>query len=249
MADDRTYIKLHDGMPNHPKVRGLSDKAFRAFVSALCYCSQYRTDGEVVTAVARDLGTPAAWRELVAAGLAQTSGRGYTMHDYLEHQRSAAQIEELAEKRRAAGKLGGRPRGSNPKAKANQDENQEGKQEPKQNGSKKNPETESLPNGRDQTETDPSLRSGTAQQRGTRIPDDFEPDNPLRQWARDRGFTDPQIDEVTAAFTRYWRAKSGRDATKLDWPATWQNWVAKEDPRRVRIPAAAGGRQLPSWEV
>jgi hypothetical protein len=116
MADDRTYIKLHDGMPRHPKVRGLSDKAFRTFVSALCYCSEYLTDGEVVSAVAKDLGPPKAWAELVSSGLAEAAPGGYLMHDYLEHQRSAQEIAELKEKRRAAGKLGGRPRGSRSKA-------------------------------------------------------------------------------------------------------------------------------------
>lgn len=70
--------------------------------------------------------------------------------------------------------------------------------------------------------------------RGHRLPDGFAPNDDLRAWARDRGFNDPQIDEITEQFARYWQAKTGRDATKLDWDKTWQNWVTKEDPRRVR---------------
>lgn len=106
MADDRTYIRLHDGMPGHPKVRGLSDKAFRTLIRAWCYCSEYLTDGEVVSAVARDLGTSKGWTELVSAGLAESAPGGYLMHDYLEHQRSAAEVAEIKAGRGAGGTLG-----------------------------------------------------------------------------------------------------------------------------------------------
>jgi hypothetical protein len=33
--DDRTYITVHDGMPDHPKVEGLSDAAFRYLFTAM----------------------------------------------------------------------------------------------------------------------------------------------------------------------------------------------------------------------
>jgi len=106
MADDRTYIRLHDGMPGHPKVRGLSDRAFRTLIRSWCYCSEYLTDGEVVSAVARDLGTTKAWTELVSAGLAESAPGGYLMHDYLEHQRSAAEVAEIKAGRGVGGTLG-----------------------------------------------------------------------------------------------------------------------------------------------
>jgi hypothetical protein len=35
----------------------------------------------------------------------------------------------------------------------------------------------------------------------------------------------------TSKFVDYWRAKSGRDATKLDWPGTWRNWMRKASER------------------
>jgi hypothetical protein len=106
MADDRTYIRLHDGMPGHPKVRGLSDRAFRTYIRALCYCSEYLTDGAVVKVVARDLGTPKVWAELIDANLVESAPNGYLMHDYLEHQRSAEEVRLLKAHRGDTGTLG-----------------------------------------------------------------------------------------------------------------------------------------------
>ena len=106
MADDRTYIRLHDGMPGHPKVRGLSDRAFRTYIRALCYCSEYLTDGQVVKVVARDLGTPKVWGELIDANLVESAPNGYLMHDYLEHQRSAEEVRLLKAHRGDTGTLG-----------------------------------------------------------------------------------------------------------------------------------------------
>lgn len=110
--DERTYITVHDGMPEHPKVEGLSDAAFRALVTLWCYCSRNRTDGRVRAAAWSKRTTPRVRRELFAAGLAQPAedGDGVDMHDYLEHQRSAAEIDGLRAKRAAAGAKGGRSR-------------------------------------------------------------------------------------------------------------------------------------------
>lgn len=103
MADDRTYIKVHDGMPDHPKIDGLSDKAFRLLVETWCWCSRHRTDGRVPIAAWSKRGTAKARAELVNAGLVHTRSGSVEMHDYLEHQRSAAQIAERVDaKRRAA---------------------------------------------------------------------------------------------------------------------------------------------------
>lgn len=106
--DDRTYITVHDGMPDHPKIEGLSDAAFRLLVATWAWCSRNRTDGSVPTTSWVKRGKASARKELMAAGLAHAVGDRIEMHDYLEHQRSAAEIDELSEKRREAGKKGGK---------------------------------------------------------------------------------------------------------------------------------------------
>lgn len=114
MADQRTYIRVHDGMPDHPKVLPLSDKAFRLLVETWAWCSHHLTDGLVTAAVWSKRSTPAARKQLIAAGLAEVLDNGdIQMHDYLEHQRSAADVEEIRRKKREAGQKGGRARAAN----------------------------------------------------------------------------------------------------------------------------------------
>jgi hypothetical protein len=63
-----------------------------------------------------------------------------------------------------------------------------------------------------------------ARKRGTRLPDDFAITDELKAWFAEncRGVDGPR---ETEKFRNYWRAKTGKDATKIDWPATWRNWM------------------------
>ena len=67
------------------------------------------------------------------------------------------------------------------------------------------------------------------QKKATRLPNDFIATEELLEWAKvKRPTIDPSLE--TEKFINYWTAKSGKDATKLDWNATWRNWIlnAKE---------------------
>ena len=61
--------------------------------------------------------------------------------------------------------------------------------------------------------------------RGTRLPADWTLSPELRAWAIAEGLADP--DREAAKFRDHWTAKAGKDATKLDWAATWRTWVRK----------------------
>ena len=106
------YIRVDVLLPNHPKLDGLNYPAKWTLLELWCHCGQYLTDGFVRDAVWRKFGTANARRLLVEHGLAIRVEGGYQMHDYLLHQRSRAQVEELRDKRAKAGSKGG-------KAKAN----------------------------------------------------------------------------------------------------------------------------------
>ena len=51
----------------------------------------------------------------------------------------------------------------------------------------------------------------------------------------------PETVRIEAAkFGDYWHAKTGKDATKADWAATWRNWC-----RNAKPPAPLGVAQRP----
>ena len=63
----------------------------------------------------------------------------------------------------------------------------------------------------------------------------------MRVWAASSA---PHVDVnlSTEMFVNYWRAKAGRDATKVDWPATWRNWLLTDEQKAAR--AASAGRPM-----
>jgi hypothetical protein len=220
MPDDRTYIKVHDGLPDHPKIVGLSLAAKWALLTYWCYSSRHLTDGMVPRVIAAREGKKAV-AELEKAGLIESRGDDWYCHDYLEHQRSAAEVQELRDKRREAGSKGG-------KAKANA--MALAKQKLKQTGSKSVAETET-----DTEELEKNSSSKAAPRRGSRLPDDWKPTENDTTWQAEHGVDDVIARREAEKFRDYWRAKPGQSAVKLDWSATWRNWlrtVIERTPQR-----------------
>ena len=99
-----TWIKLHDNFWENPKVIAAGEEAALLYVQGLSYCSRNLTDGAILTAALRyltarkDARTLA--RILVCEGLWLETPTGWQVHDYLNHQRSRAQIEAEREKAR-----------------------------------------------------------------------------------------------------------------------------------------------------
>ena len=92
------WIKIDDAFADHPKVIGLSDKAFRTHIEGLCYSGRYLTDGFIPMIVAARMVQEdmAIIAELSTAGLwiAKSVINGFQIHDYLAHQTSKEQVEE-----------------------------------------------------------------------------------------------------------------------------------------------------------
>lgn len=73
-------------------------------------------------------------------------------------------------------------------------------------------------------------------QRGVRIPDDFSPDIMA---AISEGLSRAEAEREARTFCDYWRARPGKEALKLDWPATWRIWFRKrvaEPPQQRSTP-------------
>lgn len=84
--------------------------------------------------------------------------------------------------------------------------------------------------------------------RGTRLPDDWRPSDNERLWAASKGCSDARIAREAEAFRNFWVAKPGAGGVKLDWSATWRNWVLNALDRRPEPVAktAATGWSLPA---
>ena len=95
------WIKLHNNVSRHPKVAGLTDRAFRVWIDSLCYCSEFLTDGALPPVFLTTV-VPKVQDELIRAGLWGCTGGTTTVHDYLVHQSSRATVEH--ERRRNRGR-------------------------------------------------------------------------------------------------------------------------------------------------
>lgn len=92
-----TWARLDDGFHAHPKIDGLSLAARGLFATALSYAAHYETDGQlperVINYHARGHAGRKALKELLEAGLFEPVEAGYSIHDYLDYNRSREEIE------------------------------------------------------------------------------------------------------------------------------------------------------------
>lgn len=99
--------------------------------------------------------------------------------------------------------------------------------------------------------------------RGTRIDPDWKPSPTERLFASQEGLSDFEIDREAARFRDYWKGRAGSGGVKLDWQATWQNWIRTtaeklgKTPRRpdgspagnVLFLAKFGSEELDAWDA
>lgn len=89
-----TWLKLDDEFPDHEKVVGLSDAAFRLHVRVLCWCAHRETDGMIAKNAAEAMArNKRCVTELVSARLWELKGTHYEVHDFLKYNPSHAQQE------------------------------------------------------------------------------------------------------------------------------------------------------------
>lgn len=115
-----TWVNLDDQMPEHPKIISLSDAAFRLHISAIAYCNRHLTDGLIPgQAVAKLVPTYRSRQlaELLQNGLwseAASNSGAYEIHDYLDWNKSRADVEKRRQARSEGGREGANRRWHNP---------------------------------------------------------------------------------------------------------------------------------------
>lgn len=96
-----TWGKVDDKLWGSPKWLAAPPRARALWVTALSWCSDQLTDGDVPLVVLPMLGgRPADARDLVTAGLWEVTDRGWMFHDWADYQPTRASV--LAERRSGA---------------------------------------------------------------------------------------------------------------------------------------------------
>jgi len=101
------WLRLDDQITHHVKFLRAGPSASWLWVCCLAHCQRQLTDGFVAFEAMPLLGAP-AWKadikRLVAVGLMQEVEGGYTVHDYLDHNASRADV--LAKRSQDAARKG-----------------------------------------------------------------------------------------------------------------------------------------------
>jgi hypothetical protein len=240
MADKRAFAKLDVGYFENPKVMDVFDASSIAIcmhIASVLYCAQHVTDGVIaLRAMQRKSGgTSEDSQLLIDAGLWHLPGHDcgscpevpagkVYVHDYLEHNRTSDDVKGRSD----AARKGARARWSGNKDDANRMQTASGSH----TGTDSEPECETgetaMP--REREREIPTPKGVGPRKRATRIPEDFEVTPAMVEWAKENA---PDVNGriATQKFINYWTAKSGKDATKLDWPATWRNWMLSDQEK------------------
>lgn len=221
------WFKIDDGFHGHPKVVELSLAAVGAWTLAGSWCAKYLTDGYIPAQTLTRLGAdPAHASELVLAQLWDTELGGYSFRDWADYQPLKADVE--AERRAAQERM--RVVRAKKKGVA-------GSGEQTANFAGTSEEVRLTPSQSHPSPSQPNKEG--ARKRGTRITDDFEVTPEMVAWAAKSA---PLVDgkRATEKFVNHFMAKSGRDATKVDWVRTWKNWLLNDQERAEKSPGARG---------
>jgi len=200
------------------------------------WSSQFLKDGDVPAHIVLDFGASIELaNELVKCGLWKKRRGGFVFRDWEKWQPTRDKVEQKREEQTARvaawrAKRAGNTGDGNAATKDNE-------------GVGNAPVIASRP---DPTRPDPTLNKREGEKRGSRIPDGFAVTPTMTQWAKTNTPT-VDIAKATEKFINYWTAKAGAQASKLDWLATWRNWMLNEAERnstgKARLTPAERARQ------
>jgi len=215
-----TWFKVDDQLAFHPKVLEAGNAAMGLWVRAGSWCSAHLTQGELPRHMIGTFGAQHRHAEaLVRAGLWTPTDVGYQFKDWEHYQPDKDQVEDRKASNRDRQK---RYRDGKRNAVSN------GVTDSVTNGVSNTPPSRPVPSvvPKGTTQTG-SLRSPAAAQRGTRLPDDWQPSTDLVDQMRQEC---PGVDlrAEHRVFVDYYRSASGQKGVMLDWPATWRNWMRRE---------------------
>lgn len=159
-------------------------------------------------------------REIVAALLLskfEHTERGY-VHERCE--REIAAYHAKADTARINGKRGGRPPKQNPE-----------KPSGFLSGCNPEPDRNQIATG-SKANQEPITKNQRREANGSRLPSDWKPSAEETAFCKAER-PDLRPSEVAQRFFDYWSAIPGAKGRKVDWSATWRNWVRAERPGKA----------------
>lgn len=80
-----------------------------------------------------------------------------------------------------------------------------------------------------------SLRSDKSARRGSRLSEDWYPSEQDTAFAAGEGLSFDAVEREIERFRDYWIAQPGQKGVKLDWSATWRNWIRRATEQRKTV--------------
>lgn len=75
--------------------------------------------------------------------------------------------------------------------------------------------------------------------RGTRLAPDWVPTDVDKSAAKQEGLSEFEISKEALRFRDYWIGRAGSGGVKLDWSATWRNWIRTAAEKLGRTPLSS----------
>lgn len=225
------WAKIALNLADNPKVIGLSDSAFRAFIEAILYSRQHLTDGFLDRrVVAKRWGLDVA-AELTSNDPANPSWLevegGFEIHHFCEYQTTSDDISEMKEKKSRAGKASVEARRQRKLNEQSTQVEQPVEQVLNTSATQGQPESET------ETETDKGVVVKPT--RKTQLQRGWKPSPAGYEYAKQNapGMSIP----IELEKFEDWNLRENR--TTADWDAAWRTWVrnaVKFDPSLATPP-------------
>lgn len=221
------WFRVDDQFGSNPKVMQIPRSERHAclglWLHAGVWAAQHLTDGRVPGYMLEELGANVSHRDrLVAVGLWREDGDGVVFNDWSDYQPSRADVMAMREKerrrkeayrQRKAGTTGGSPSGTT------------------SDGAVGHQQASGHP---DPTRPDPTRptkevanATSTRAAKGSRLSPDWMPNREdVQAIAEQCPGLDTQAEH--REFVDYWISVAGSRGVKLDWSATWRNWMRKQ---------------------
>lgn len=219
--------------------RGLTASETGVYITLVAM--MYEVEGPIpndIKRLARLCGsTPAALKKaidgLVEAGKIIQDERGFF------NRRVEIEIKKRAEKRAAAS------------ASANVRWKKSEQNQQSENANASDPQCVRNASQKPEPEKKKEEAKASSKKRGSRLSSDWRLPEGWGAWAVEKGLSEVCTRREAEKFRNYWVGKAGTAATKMDWEATWKNWVLKaiEDRSASRRPVSTVTPRSPGISV